>query len=93
MSRYEWTDWIAHTPGQELPIGLYIMAEHWGSRTNGGRPYIEEGLLSPRQRGHGSWHARNPDGDCSMIIRYRIRIVVDEAEASAGATTSVRETV
>ena len=52
-TKYEWTDWITHIPGQELPAGLWGQFEFLGRYANGGKPYVQEGLITKEHRGHG----------------------------------------
>lgn len=82
--RYEWTGWIEHTPGQELPAGLYVRFEFQGYSRNGGKPYELEGTITPAMRGHGCWYAASPgdEGYC-MVRRYKIRAAFEEAETGA----------
>lgn len=80
--KYEWTDWIKHTPGQELPVGLYGIFEFHGSRTNGGVPFTIEGVTNSKMRGHGCWRATHPDGLYMMLLRYKLRSTSEEVENS-----------
>lgn len=84
MAKEQWTDWIDHTPGQELPPGLYVRFEFLGKWRNGGKPYVLEGLITPAMRGHGCWHAKHPgEENFCMVRRYQIRALYEEQEVSA----------
>ena len=85
--KYDWTDWINHTPGQELPAGLYGIFEFFGSRTNGAAPFTIEGVTTIKMRGHGSWHATHPDGAYLMLLRYKLRSASEEVESSVELET------
>lgn len=86
---YEWTDWITHVPGQELPAGMYGIFEFLGSRTNGGVPWTNEGQITHAMRGHGAWKADNPHGKYAMMLRYKLRFLSEEAEHEANHVQGV----
>lgn len=86
--RYDWTDWITHVPGQELPAGMYGMFEFHGLRRNCGIPYITEGVITPQMRGHKTWHATSPgERGHAMLLRYKLRVVCETATAIVSRET------
>lgn len=77
--KYQWTDWITHIPGQELPNGAYALFEFHGRWRNGGEPYQSEGIVTPKMRGHRSWYATHSgERGYAMIRRYKLRSVAEE---------------
>ena len=77
---YEWTDWIEHVPGQELPVGFYVLCEFVGYSRNGGEPYEKEGPITAECKGHPSWYAKTPFEKGVMIKRYKIRVEREEVD-------------
>lgn len=75
--KYQWTDWITHVPGQQLPIGTYGIWEQMG---RDGRPFETEAVLTAEQRNHPTWFATNPYGHAKMLTRYKLRSIADETE-------------
>lgn len=76
--KYQWTDWIEHVPGQELPVGTYGLWEFHGGFTNGGVPFAKEGALTAKHKGHGCWYATDLYGTHCVIRRYKLRSIADE---------------
>jgi len=69
-----WTDWIKHTPGQELLPGTYVRMEMLGSDLI---PVVREGMVTSEFKGHPCWYATTPYGRAKMITRYKIRLDAD----------------
>ena len=84
MTKYQWTDWITHVPGQEMPAGTYGLWEFHG-RVDGVICLTEkEGMISSAHKGHGCWHATVPGvGRCMVLTRYKLRSIALEDEQSA----------
>ena len=88
MARPKWTDWISHTPGQEVPPGFQIKVE---TMDRHGRLLVCCGVTSRATVGHGCWHARDPFGQYTMITRYKLRIIEDEAKDDSRIVRKVKE--
>lgn len=85
-TKYDWTDWITHVPGQELPAGFYGRFEFQGSTRNGGLPYVKEGGITPAMKGNLVWRATYPgEFNVCLLRRYQLRIDLEEAETLADA--------
>lgn len=87
--KYQWTDWITHIPGQELPAGAYGIFEFCGDDparfgTKPGVPYEVEGAITPALRGHPCWRMTNDSGSHCRLIRYKLRSESCEAEHDVG---------
>lgn len=82
LAKAEWTDWITHTPGQEVPPGFEIEVELLGRR---GDVVIERGITNQKTKGHRCWHARDQFGSHRMVTRYRLRVIAEEAESETFA--------
>lgn len=82
--KYQWTDWITHVPGQQLPVGTYGIWEFLGTTRNAGLPYEVEATITAKQRGHPVWWCDNPnERKWCQLLRYKLRSVAEEAEVSA----------
>lgn len=75
-TKYVWTDWITHVPGQELIAGMYVRVEYLDRNLS---TSTAEGRLNAGSKGHGCWHARTPHGKYLMITRYKLCIESDAA--------------
>lgn len=81
MPKYQWTDWITHVPGQELPNGTYGIFEFHGRLGSTVQRYTVEGEITAEHKGHGSWHATVPGvGLYAVLERYKLRSVADELD-------------
>ena len=83
MTKYQWTDWITHVPGQRLPAGSHGLFEFHGARRNGGVPYAEEGTVTPEMKSHGCWFETDINGRYCVLVRYKLRSIALEDEQSA----------
>lgn len=82
MPKYQWTDWITHVPGQEMPAGTYGLWEFRGRLHGTVQTYEAEGMITAAHRGHGTWYATIPGfGLYATLTRYKLRSVADETEA------------
>jgi hypothetical protein len=82
--KYQWTDWITHVPGQEMPAGTYGLWEFHGRRNGKLKIYATEGLITAAQNGHGCWYATVPGkGGYCVLTRYKLRSIAQEIEAEA----------
>lgn len=91
--KYEWTDWITHVPGQQLPVGLYVLFEFHCYSRNCGQPYTKEGFVTAEMRSHASWYAKSPaDQFACMIRRYKLRIIADEQSQQVDDRTDASTT-
>lgn len=75
--KYQWTDWITHVPGQQLPVGTHGIWEFVG---RDGVASEKEGTLNSSHRNHPCWFADNPYGMAKMITRYKLRSIAEENE-------------
>lgn len=85
MTKYIWTDWIKHTPGHELPSGLWCLFEFIGADPDrpGTEPYVPyqmEGVVTPDMRRHPTWHMTGDTGTHCRLVRYKIRVEAYEQE-------------
>ena len=87
MAKEQWTDWINHTPGQEVPPGFEIEIELKGRN---GDCIVQRGVTSARTKGHGCWHAKDPYGRYKMATRYRLKVIADEVEDDARVSLKVK---
>jgi hypothetical protein len=88
MAKAKWTDWITHTPGQEVPPGFEITVE---TKNMHGRLRVASGVTSRKTVGHGCWHAKDCLGEYTMITRYKLRVIEDEAKDDARVVRKVKE--
>lgn len=79
MTKYQWTDWITHVPGQQLPVGTYGLWEQVGPSLV---PHQTEALLTTAQKDHPTWFAADPYGCAKMLTRYKLRSIALEDEAT-----------
>jgi hypothetical protein len=81
--KYQWTDWITHVPGQQLPVGTYGIWEQVG---RSGVPHQTEAMITAAQKNHPTWFATDRFGKAKMLTRYKLRSIAleDETIASAG---------
>lgn len=78
-TRYEWTDWITHVPGQRLPNGTYGLFEFVGKYRDSGKPIEREGVITPARRDCPLWDVTNAnDPGWCMLTRYKLRTEFDE---------------
>lgn len=80
MTKYQWTDWITHVPGQQLPIGTYGLWEQVG---RSGIPQQTEASITAAQKNHPTWFETGPNGKAKMLTRYKLRSIALEDEQTA----------
>jgi len=80
VMKYQWTDWITHVPGQQMPVGTYGIWEQVG---RSGRPFETEAMITASQRNHATWFATHPNGGCLQLLRYKLRSIAEEREVEA----------
>jgi hypothetical protein len=86
MTKYEWTDWITHVPGQRPLVGLYIRAECHGKYCRGGKPYTTEGIVTSGHLKNPCWAMADIDGIAVKVLRYKIRVQSEDQEAKQDET-------
>lgn len=75
--KYQWTDWITHVPGQEMPVGTYGI---WEQLDKHGRVTQTEAAISTAQVGHPTWRMANPFGEAKQLTRFKLRSIAAEHE-------------
>jgi len=75
--KYQWTDWITHVPGQQLPVGTYGIWEQVG---RSGVPFQTEAMITAKQKNHPSWFMTDQFGKAKMLLRYKLRSIAEENE-------------
>jgi hypothetical protein len=75
--KYQWTDWITHVPGQQLPIGTYGIWEQVG---RSGIPFQTEAMITAEQKNHPTWSMTDRYGIALQLLRYKLRSIADENE-------------
>jgi hypothetical protein len=80
VAKYQWTDWITHVPGQEMPVGTYGIWEQQGNRLHGGEPFQLERMITAAQKGHPVWRMTDGDGYACRLLRYKLRSIAAEDE-------------
>jgi hypothetical protein len=88
MAKAKWTGWIAHVPGQEVPPGFEIKVE---TINRHGVLKVGSGVTSRETVGHGCWHAKDQYGPYTMITRYKLRVIEDEANDDARVVRKIKE--
>lgn len=78
--KYQWTDWITHVPGQEMPAGTHGIWEVYGTRSYGGVPKQWEATITSAFKGHPCWYATDPSGPACVLTRYKLRSIAEETE-------------
>lgn len=84
--KYQWTGWITHVPGQELPSGTYALFEFCGANPyrDGTSPFVPfqvEGMVTKDMRGCPAWKMVDDHGPgYCRIIRYKLRSAAAEEE-------------
>lgn len=98
MTKYQWTDWITHVPGQQFVVGTYGLFEFIGSAPvrKGTKPYVPyqvEGQITAAQRNHPCWFMTDNDGSHCRVIRYKLRSEATETVSSSSPSKRARQPV
>jgi hypothetical protein len=75
--KYQWTDWITHVPGQRLPIGTHGLFEE---KNRHGNLSQREGTIRRSTFEAANWDMADEFGTHTMITRYKLRSIAEEAE-------------
>ena len=69
-----------HTPGHVIPAGFHVLIEE---KFFCGKVVRREGVVKPVTTKCINWHLRDQFGPATMVVRYKFRIIEDEAKDDA----------